>query len=317
MLRKQLGNTSIQAPPIIFGGNVFGWTLSEDESFKMLDELLDLGYNMIDTADVYSRWAENVEAGTSERIIGKWMKDRRVRNKIIIATKGGSSMQQGGPKNTTKDYLLKAAEDSLKRLQTDYIDLYFTHYDDGNTPVEQTLEAYQELINAGKIGHIGASNFSHLRLQESLDMAKEKELPKYEVYQPEYNLMARENFESWGRQFCMENNLGVTPYFALASGFLTGKYRKNSDFEGKDRKMFVEKYLNERGRKVLEALDKISEKHKVSQAAVALGWLMHRPGITAPIASATKSSHLDAFREAVELELTGEEMNYLLRASKY
>ncbi|MDR9456142.1 MAG: aldo/keto reductase [Salegentibacter sp.] len=317
MLKKQLGNTSIQAPPIIFGGNVFGWTLNEEESFKMLDELLERGYDMIDTADVYSRWADGVEAGTSEKIIGEWIKDRRVRDKITIATKGGSSMQQGGPKNTSKNYILKATEDSLKRLQIDYIDLYFTHSDDGETPVEETLEAYQELIKAGKVKHIGASNFSHSRLQESLDVAKEKKLPKYEVYQPEYNLMARENFESWGRRFSRENNLGVTPYFALASGFLTGKYRKPSDFEGKDRKMFAEKYLNERGLKVLAALDKISKKHEVSQAAVALGWLMERPGVTAPIASATKSSHLDAFQEAIELQLTGEEMNSLLRASEY
>ncbi|WP_372917059.1 aldo/keto reductase [Salegentibacter sp.] len=317
MLKKQLGNTSIQAPPIIFGGNVFGWTLNEEESFKMLDELFDRGYDMIDTADVYSRWAEGVEAGTSEKIIGKWMKDRGIRDKITIATKGGSSMQQGGPKNTSKDYLLKAAHDSLERLQTDYIDLYFTHSDDGETPVDEALEAYQQLIRAGKIKHIGASNFSHSRLQASFDVAKEKDLPRYEVYQPEYNLMARENFESWGRRFARENNLGVTPYFALASGFLTGKYRKASDFEGNERKIFAEKFLNERGRKVLTALDKIAKEHEISQAAVALGWLMQRPGVTAPIASATKSSHLDAFKEAIELELTGDEMNYLLQASEY
>lgn len=317
MLKKQLGNTTLQAPPIIFGGNVFGWTLNQEESFKMLDELLDRGYDMIDTADVYSRWADGVEAGTSERIIGKWMKERGNRDKITIATKGGSSMQQGGPKDTSKDYLLKAAEDSLKRLQTDYIDLYFTHYDDEKTPVTETLEAYQQLIKAGKVKYIGASNISHSRLEESLDASEKFNLPKYEVYQPEYNLMARENFESWGRRFCRENNLGVTPYFALASGFLTGKYRKTSDFEGNDRKMFAEKYLNDRGRKILAALDKISKKHEVSQAAVALGWLMQRPGVTAPIASATKSSHLDAFQEAIELQLTGDEMNHLLGASEY
>ncbi|MGY5849676.1 aldo/keto reductase [Salegentibacter sp. F14] len=317
MLKKQLGNTSISAPPIIFGGNVFGWTLNESESFKMLDELLDKGYDMIDTADVYSRWAKGVEGGTSEKIIGKWMKDRGVRDKMIIATKGGSSMKQGGPKNTSKQYILKAAQESLKRLQTDYIDLYFTHYDDGITPVGETLEAYQELIDAGKIKHIGASNFSHPRLQKAIDVAKEKKLPRYQVYQPEYNLMARENFENWGRGFCRENNLGVTPYFALASGFLTGKYRETADFEGKDRKMFTEKYLNDRGRKVLEALDKISKVHEVSQAAVALGWLMQRPGVDAPIASATKSAHLDAFKEAIDLQLTGDQMNYLLKASEY
>lgn len=316
MEKLKLGSTDLKIPPIIFGGNVFGWTLNEQESFKMLDTLLDRGFNMIDTADVYSRWAEGVEGGTSEKIIGKWMKERGVREKIILATKVGSSMEQGGPKDISKDYILKAAEDSLKRLQTEYIDLYFTHWDDNKTPVEETLEAYQHLIQQGKVQYIGASNLSAERLKDSLKAAANNNLPKYEVFQPEYNLMERKKFEGAVREICEENNLGVTPYFALASGFLTGKYRKKEDFKGKERKMFADKYLNDRGKKILEILDEISEKRNVSQAAIALAWLMQRPAVTAPIASATKDTHLEAFEEAISLELSGEEMNQLLKASE-
>lgn len=316
MKKIKLGNTALNVPPIIFGGNVFGWTLNEQESLKMLDELLDRGFNTIDTADVYSRWAKGVEGGTSEKIIGNWIKQRGVRDKIILATKVGSSMQQGGPKNISKNYILKAAEDSLKRLQTDYIDLYFTHWDDNKTPVEETLEAYQQLIEQGKVRYIGASNLSAERLQESLNAAANKNLPKYEVFQPEYNLLEREKFEGAIKEICRKNNLGVTPYFALASGFLSGKYRKKEDFEGKERKMFADKYLNDRGEKILAALDDISVKHEVSQAAVALTWLMNRPTVTAPIASATKKSHLQAFQDAISLNLSGDEIDQLLKASE-
>lgn len=315
MKTLKLANTDLNIPPIIFGGNVFGWTLNEQESFKMLDELLARGFNAIDTADVYSRWAKDVEGGTSERIIGKWMKDRGVREKIILATKVGSSMEQGGPKNISRDYILKAAEDSLKRLQTHYLDLYFTHWDDNKTPVEETLGAYQQLMEQGKLRYIGASNLSAERLKESLEAAAKKNLPKYEVFQPEYNLLEREKYEGEIRKICKENNLGVTPYFALASGFLTGKYRKQEDFQGKERKIFAEKYLNKRGGKILAVLEDISKKHQVSMAAVALAWLMARPNVSAPIASATKDSHLQAFEDAISLELTDVEMNQLLMAS--
>ncbi|PRX39285.1 aldo/keto reductase [Salegentibacter salegens] len=316
MEKIELGKSGLKSAPIIFGGNVFGWTLDEKESFKMLDELYELGFTTIDTADVYSRWADAVPHGTSERIIGKWIKDRRVRDKINLITKGGSSLQPGGPKNNSRDYLTGAVQDSLSRLQTDYIDLYFTHFDDGETPVNQALEAYQKFIESGEIKHIGASNFSAERLQKSLNIAAENNLPAYEVFQPEYNLMVRDKFEGEIEEICSKNNLGVIPYFSLASGFLTGKYRKKEDFEGKERKMFADKFLNDRGEKILKSLDEISENHNISQAGVALAWLINRPGVSAPIASATKSSHLKSFKEAVEVSLSREDMEVLNKGSK-
>ncbi|WP_424494154.1 aldo/keto reductase [Salinimicrobium sp. GXAS 041] len=316
MKNIKLGNTDLQIPPIVFGGNVFGWTLNEKESFKMLDEIFEKGFRTIDTADVYSRWADGVEGGTSEKIIGKWMKERNLRDKITLITKVGSSMQQGGEKNISKNYILKAAEDSLKRLQTDYIDLYFTHFDDNRTPVEETLAAYQKLVDEGKVRYIGTSNMSAERLQESLDAAEKENLPKYEVFQPEYSLAERSKFEGKLEEICLQNNLGVIPYFSLASGFLTGKYRKEEDLENQDRKEMVKKYFNDKGLKIIETLDEISKNHEVSNAGVALAWLMQRPGVTAPIASATKSSHLKSFEEAVNLSLSKEEMNRLNEISK-
>ena len=316
MQKVQLGKSGLRSAPIIFGGNVFGWTLNEKESFKMLDQLFEFGFTTIDTADVYSRWANGVPHGTSERIIGKWMKEHNLRDKITLITKGGSSLQPGGPKNNSRDYLTGAVKDSLSRLQTDRIDLYFTHFDDAETPVEEALEAYQKFMERGEIKHIGASNFSAERLQKSLDVAAEKNLPAYEVFQPDYNLMVRDKFEGKIEDICTKNNLGVIPYFSLASGFLTGKYRKKEDFEGKERKMFADKFLNDRGEKILKSLDQISEKNNISQAGVALAWLMNRPGVSAPIASATKSSHLKSFTEAVEISLSKEDMEVLNKASE-
>jgi aryl-alcohol dehydrogenase-like predicted oxidoreductase len=316
MKKVKLGKSSLKTSPIIFGGNVFGWTLNEEESFKMLDELFELGFNTIDTADVYSRWADGVPHGTSERIIGKWMKARKLRDKITLITKGGSGLQPGGPKDNSRDYLTGAIEDSLLRLQTDYIDLYFTHFDDGETPVEEALEAYQKFIDTGKIKHIGASNFSAERLQKSLEIANRKDLPPYEVFQPEYNLMVRDKYEGKIEKICSQNNLGVIPYFSLASGFLTGKYRSKEDFQGQERKIFTEKFLNDRGKKVLKSLDEISEKYNTSQAGIALAWLINRPGVSAPIASATKSSHLKSFTQAVEISLSQDDMEVLNKASK-
>lgn len=251
MKLKKLGSTRLETPPIVFGGNVFGWTLDEKESFKILDELFDKGFHCIDTADVYSRWAKGNEGGESERIIGKWMKDRKRRNEITLATKVGSSMKQGGSKDISKKHILSAVNDSLQRLQTDRIDLYFTHWDDDKTPVEETLSAYQQLIKEGKVRYIGASNLSANRLEDSLKASEENGLPKYEVFQPEYNLLERETFEKKIKSVCEEYNLSVTNYFSLASGFLTGKYRKATDFEGEARKDFVEKYLNRRGLETL------------------------------------------------------------------
>lgn len=317
MKRQQLGNTELYTPPIIFGGNVFGWTINEKESFRMMDQLLDMGFNFIDSADVYSRWAEGNSGGESESIIGKYMKSRGNRHKLTITTKVGSSMQQGGDKDISKTHILNAVEDSLRRLQTDHIDLYFTHWDDNKTPVEETLGAYQKLIEQGKVRYIGASNLSPDRLQESLDASKKEDLPKYQVFQPEYSLMQRNKFEGKIQKICQENDLGVTSYFSLASGFLSGKYQSIEDIKGSDREQFLGDYFDDRGKKVLNALKDISDHHNISQAGIALRWIMQRPGITAPIASATKPKHLKSFEEAVNMELTKEEMENLNAASNH
>lgn len=309
MKKKPLGTTDLNTPPIIFGGNVFGWTLDEKESFDILDKILERGFTFIDTADSYSHWAPGNSGGESESIIGKWMKDRGVRDQVTIATKVGSNPGKEG-RDISKNYILKAAEDSLRRLKTDHIDLYFTHWDNESTPVEQTLEAYQQLLKDGKIRSIGASNLSPARLRDSLIAAEENGLPKYKVLQPEYNLVERQKYENEYRPIAKEYDLAVMPYFSLASGFLTGKYRKEKDLQG-DREQLVRKYFDEKGLQVLEVMDEISVEHQVSNAAVALAWLRQQPTITAPIASATKESHLKAFEEAVNLELTSEEMEKL------
>ena len=311
---KKLGNTSLNCPPIVFGGNVFGWTADKNESFKLMDQMLELSINMIDSADVYSRWADGNKGGESESIIGEYLKDRGNREKLIIATKVGSSMQQGGDKDISESHIIKAIEDSLKRLKTDYVDLYFTHWDDDKTPVEETLGAYDKLIKQGKVRYIGASNLSPERLQESLDASKKNNLPRYEVFQPEYSLAKRDKFEGEIQQICMENNLGVTSYFSLASGFLTGKYQDVEDIKGTDREQFLKTYFDDRGKKILKALKDISDHHNISQACIALRWIMQRPGITAPIASASKTEHLKSFREAMDIELNTEEMENLNEA---
>ena len=312
---KKLGNTDLQAPPIIFGGNVFGWTVNEKESFDLMDRLLDSGLNFIDTADVYSRWADGNSGGESERIIGKYLTSRRNRDKITIATKVGSSMKQGGSKDISEKHILKAVEDSLQRLQTDHIDLYFTHWDDDKTPVEETLGAYEKLIKAGKVRYIGASNLSPERLQSSLDASKNDRLPKYEVFQPEYSLMEREKFEGDIQKICKKENLGVTSYFSLASGFLTGKYHNKKEIKGTSREPFLKEYFDDRGKSILKALQELAEKHSISQAGISLAWIMQRPAITAPIASATKQEHLKAFTEAINLTLPEEDMAYLNKVS--
>lgn len=316
MEMKILGSSNLRTAPIIFGGNVFGWTANKNESYKLMDQMLDLGINMIDSADVYSRWATGNKGGESERIIGEYLKDRKNREDLIIATKVGSSMQQGGDKDISEAHIIEAIEDSLKRLKTDYVDLYFTHWDDNKTPVEETLGAYEKLIKQGKVRYIGASNLSPERLQESLDAARTNNLPKYEVFQPEYSLAVRNKYEGKTQQICMDNNLGVTGYFSLASGFLTGKYQSEEDIKGTDREQFLKSYFDERGKKILKALKDISDHHNISQAAIALRWIMQRPGITAPIASASKPEHLQSFKEAMNMELSTEEMEKLNQASK-
>lgn len=309
-----LGNTQLETAPIVFGGNVFGWTLDKKESFRMLDELLDMGINMIDTADVYSRWADGNKGGESEKIIGEWLKQSGKRDQVIIATKAGMDMGEG--KNISHDYILKAAEASLKRLQTDCIDVYFSHTDVPETPIEETLAAHNTLVKEGKVKNIGASNFSAARLKESIELSKANGWPAYEIFQPEYNLYDREDYENNYASLVQEYNLSVVSYFSLASGFLSGKYRSEADLKQSARgELFVKKYLNEKGHSILNALDEVAEAHSTSPAAISLAWLIAQPNVT-PIASATKSNHLKAFKDAIEISLTPEEVTKLSNASQ-
>ncbi|MGV0847311.1 aldo/keto reductase [Empedobacter falsenii] len=317
MKNVQLGNTDLEIKPIFFGGNVFGWTLNEEESFRILDGFLDRGFNAIDTANNYSYWVDGNVGTESERIIGNWIKSRGVRDQIVLATKvGGRNMIQDKP-NTTKAHILKEVEESLIRLQTDYIDLYQTHYDDINTPVEETLSAYNQLIKEGKVRYIGASNFSSERLIESLDKSELYNLPQYKTLQPEYNLYDRQHFEEFLQPVAEKYNLAVIPYYSLASGFLSGKYKTEEDLQQSLRGQGIKKYLNERGFKILDALQTISTRYNISYSAVALAWLMDQKTVVAPIASATKEQHLDAFVEAVNVQLSHDDVKLLTEASEY
>ncbi|MGV0927998.1 aldo/keto reductase [Empedobacter sp. ULE_I145] len=317
MKNVQLGNTDLEIKPIFFGGNVFGWTLNEEESFRILDGFLDRGFNAIDTANNYSYWVDGNVGTESERIIGNWLKSRGVRDQIVLATKvGGRNMIQDKP-NTTKAHILKEVEESLMRLQTDYIDLYQTHYDDVNTPVEETLSAYNQLIKEGKVRYIGASNFSSERLIESLDKSELYNLPQYKTLQPEYNLYDRQHFEEFLQPVAEKYNLAVIPYYSLASGFLSGKYKTEEDLQQSLRGQGIKKYLNERGFKILDALQTISTRYNISYSAVALAWLMDQKTVVAPIASATKEQHLDAFVEAVNVQLSHDDVKLLTEASEY
>lgn len=315
MKKKKIGNTDLEIAPINLGGNVFGWTLDEKETFKILDEFTGNGFNFLDTADMYSYWVDGGEGGQSETILGKWMKDRKNREDVILATKVGGETGTH-PVDTSKAHILKAVDKSLQRLQTDHIDLYYTHFDDGKTPVEETLEAYDELIKAGKVRYIAASNIEPDRLEASFKASEENGLPRYQALQPHYNLVERANYEEKYAALAEKYKLSVFPYWSLASGFLTGKYRSKDDLGKSVRGGSVEKYLDEKGKAVLAALDKISEKHDSSQATVSLAWLLAQPNIDAPIASATKKSHLHTIFEAPKLELDQEDLQMLDEASK-
>lgn len=314
MKKIRIGNTQLEVAPINLGGNVFGWTLDEKGSFKILDAFVDGGFNFVDTADMYSYWVNGDEGGQSETIIGNWLKERGNRDKMIVATKvGGETATQ--PYNTSKKHILEAADKSLKRLQTDYIDLYYTHFDDGKTPVEETLEAYDELIRAGKVRYIAASNVSPERLIESMEVAEKNGLPRYEALQPHYNLVERQNYESKYAPLAEKYGLTVFPYWSLASGFLSGKYRTQDDLCKSVRGADVKKYLNDKGLSVLKALDAVSEKHNSSQATVSLAWLLAQPNVGAPIASATSERHLKTLFEAPELALDSSDLDLLNKAS--
>ena len=315
MQLRQLGSSGIEVAPLAFGGNVFGWTADEPTSFALLDAFVDAGFNIVDTADVYSIWAPGHAGGESETVLGNWMKARGARDRVVVATKVGMEM---GPdrKGLSAAYVERACEDSLRRLQTDRIDLYQAHQDDPDTAVEETLEAFARLVEAGKVRAIGASNYKAGRLVEALDASERRGWPRYESLQPLYNLYDRAEFESELLPVCRERNVGVIPYFALAAGFLTGKYRSEADVSKSPRGQGVaKKYLNERGMRILGALDEVAGRHDATPAQVALAWLMSRPGVTAPIASATSLDQLGDLLAATRLELPAESIELLDRAS--
>ena len=314
MEKRQLGNSGLEVAPLAFGGNVFGWTADEPTSFALLDAFVDAGFNLIDTADMYSTWVQGHSGGESETIIGKWLKHSGKREQVLIATKVGKEMGPG-LKGLSKTYILRAVEASLRRLQSDYIDLYQSHDDDSQTPLEETLEAYDRLIKQGKVRAIGASNFSAQRLAESLKVSEKAGYPRYESLQPLFNLYDRVDYEKELQALCQEKELGVISYFSLASGFLTGKYRSKDDLSKSARGDMVKKYLNERGFRILDALDRVAQQYHLTPARVALAWLISHPGITAPIASATNLEQLNELIQATMIELTPSAIELLNQAS--
>jgi aryl-alcohol dehydrogenase-like predicted oxidoreductase len=314
MKMRQLGNSGLEVAPLAFGGNVFGWTADESTSFALLDAFVDAGFNLIDTADMYSTWIQGHSGGESETVIGKWLKHSGKRTQVLIATKVGKEM---GPdrKGLSKNYILQAVEDSLRRLQTDYIDLYQSHADDPQTPLEETLEAYDQLIKQGKVRAIGASNFSAQRLAESLEISEQTGYPRYESLQPLFNLYDRVDYEKELQPLCREKDLGVISYFSLASGFLTGKYRSGADVSKSARSKFVEKYINARGFRIVEALKRLAQQHDLTPAQLSLAWLILQPTITAPIASATNLDQLNELMQAATIELSADVIEQLNQAS--
>ncbi len=314
MQKRKLGNSGLEIAPLMFGGNVFGWTVDEAMSFKLLDAFVGAGFDAIDTADVYSKWVPGHKGGESEIIIGKWLKARGNRSKVIIASKVGMEMPGLG-QGLSKAYITARVEDSLKRLQTDYIDLYQSHADDKATPMEETLGTYEQLIKQGKVRAIGASNFDALRLAEALKTSSAKKLPRYETLQPLYNLVERADFEKELQGLCVKEDVAVVPFYALASGFLTGKYRTKADLANRTRGSRVEKYLNDRGLRVLKALDEVSARFKAKPAQVALAWLSARPSIAAPIASATTLEQIEDLFASARLKLDADAIKALDAAS--
>jgi aryl-alcohol dehydrogenase-like predicted oxidoreductase len=316
MKKRQLGQSSIETAPLMLGSNVFGWTADEATSFKILDAFVAAGLNFIDTADTYSTWVPGHQGGESETIIGNWFKRSGKREKIVIATKVGAEIPGQG-KGLSKAWIMRQVEASLKRLQTDYIDLYQSHRDDPATPVEETLEAYAQLIQQGKVRVIGCSNFTAERIRESLAASRKNGWPRYESLQPNYNLYERATYESTLEPLALQEKLGVIPYYGLASGFLTGKYRSQDDLKKSPRGQSTKKYLNDRGFRILQALDQVAERYQTKPAQVALAWLMARKSITAPIASATSVEQLNELVQATTLELDRESFEKLNKASAY
>lgn len=314
MQKQKIANTDLEIAPINFGGNVFGWTLDERQSFEILDAFTGAGFNFIDTANTYSWWVNGV-GGQSETIIGNWMKSRGNRNNLVIATKVGSQTKDH-PVDISKKQILKCIDESLKRLQVNHIDLYYTHFDDGVTPIEETMSAYNEIVKAGKVRYIAASNVPPARLVESFDVAEKNGWAKYVALQPHYNLLERTKYETDYLPLVEKYGLSVFPYWALAAGFLTGKYRTKEDLSKSVRGAGVEKYLNEKGLAVLGALDQLAKKHQTQLATIALAWLLHQPHVLAPIVSATRLSQLQPMIDAPRLKLDANDLALLDSASK-
>lgn len=314
MKKRKLGNSGLEVAPLALGGNVFGWTIDEPASFQVLNAFVAAGFNLVDTADVYSAWKPGNKGGESETILGNWIKKSGNRQKVLLATKVGKDMG-AGKKGLSKDYVLRAAEESLRRLQTDYIDLYQSHEDDATVPLQETLEAFGQLVKQGKVRAIGASNYSAPRLSGALNVSKKHGLPRYESLQPLYNLYDRADYEATLEPVCRENGIGVIPYYSLASGFLTGKYRGEADLAKSARGAGVKKYLNARGFRILEALDQTAKKYNSTPAQISLAWLLTRPTVTAPIASATNVTQLRELLDATNLTLDRDSIELLDQAS--
>jgi aryl-alcohol dehydrogenase-like predicted oxidoreductase len=320
MQQRPLGRSGLSTAPLVFGGNVFGWTADEATSFRLLDAFVGAGFNLIDTADVYSRWAPGHAGGESETVIGRWLKQSGKRNNVLIATKVGKPMGDDGEGRSglSPKWIRQAVDDSLRRLQTDHIDLYQSHDDDAATPLEDTLGAYADLIRAGKVRAIGASNHSAARLAEALDTSERLGLPRYETLQPLYNLADREPYEAELEPLVRERGVGVINFFGLARGFLTGKYRGEADLAKSPRGAGVQQaYFNERGFRILAALDDVAAALNATPAQVALAWQMARPSITSPIASATTVAQFDELARAASLVLGADRIAALDRASAW
>jgi aryl-alcohol dehydrogenase-like predicted oxidoreductase len=314
MKKRRLGATGIEIAPIALGGNVFGWTADEATSFSLLDLFVERGFSLVDTADVYSTWVDGHQGGESEAIIGKWLKRGGAREKIVIATKVGMDMQAFG-KGLSKAHILRSADASLKRLGVDCIDLYQAHIDDSAVALEETLEAFAILVEAGKVRAIGASNFSAPRLADALAVSAQNGFPRFACLQPHYHLANRSFFEGPLQKLCLEEGLGVLSYYALAGGFLTGKYRSECDLEGKARARTVAHYLDPRGLDILAELDRIAARLDATTAQVAIAWVMAQQGVTAPIVSATSLAQLGEVLGSAEITLDRAALDRLDRAS--
>ncbi|MGS3446799.1 aldo/keto reductase [Klebsiella electrica] len=316
MNTRPLGKTGFSIAPLVFGGNVFGWTCDEKTSFAILDAFVDHGFDAIDTADVYSRWADGNQGGESETLIGRWLQARPgMRDKVKIFTKVGSDLGLPGQKGLQKAWIQQAVENSLRRLNTDYIDLYFAHWPDPETPVAETLSAFHALQQAGKIRATGASNLDARQLSAALEVARKEGLPAWQVLQPEYNLYHRSAFEGALCDLCISREIGVVTYYSLASGFLTGKYRQQADLAQSQRGSGIGKYLNPRGMRIIDTLEEVAAQHHAKPGEVALAWLMSREGVTAPIASATSVAQVESFARAAQLTLNAAQLARLEIAS--